>query len=85
MHTYMLILRVISIRIHFLMVDTDYSKSLFLTLSSLATNQMTSRPTLVLCYLIHSKDFLSGQVRKQIKQQEQSYFLKPAMVAQVLL
>lgn len=83
MHTYMLILRVISIRIHFLMVDTDYSKSL--TLSSLATNQMTSRPTLVLCYLIHSKDFLSGQVRKQIKQQEQSYFLKPAMVAQVLL
>lgn len=30
MHTFMLILRVVSIRIHFLLVDTDYSKSLFI-------------------------------------------------------
>lgn len=87
MHTFMLILRVVSIRIHFLLVDTDYSKSLFIFntfKSSHKSDDIKANSSFVL-FNSRQRFFLSEQVRKQIRQQEQSYFSKPAMVVQVLL
>lgn len=66
-----------SIRIRFLMVDSDHSNHVFLILLSLLTNydiEVMSRPTLALCNLIYSKFSLSGQIRKEIKQKEKLNF-----------